>query len=218
MSDHQARPRAVYDHSDDEQRPKRRRRQAADWGVGEEIFDHMPSSRFARRGEEHEIPRGGVEDGRRTIIIERHEPVQPAEEPSPTDEEFASREAALRARSAHDALWGGDEPFAEASRDEPPHGEPFSEAGRDEHVGTVRASVATIGAEPSPSEVEQTRGGVEGRRTVKIGGRPGELYAPSERRRPPRTVHERLGPRPDRIAAWACALGMLLILIAILTQ
>ena len=204
MSDHQARPRAVYDHSDDEQRPKRRRRQAADWGVGEEIFDHMPSRRFARRGEEHEIPRGGVEDGRRTIIIERHEPVQPAEEPSPTDEEFASREAALRARRAHDALWGGDEPFAEA--------------GRDEHVGAAHASVATIGTEPSPSEVDQPRGGVEGRRTVKIGGRPGELYAPSERRRPPRTVHERLGPRPDRIAAWACALGLLLILIAILTQ
>lgn len=204
MSDHQARPRAVYDHSDDEQRPKRRRRQAADWGVGEEIFDHMPSRRFARRGEEHEIPRGGVEDGRRTIIIEREEPVQPAEEPSPTDEEFASREAALRVRRAHDALWGGDEPFAET--------------GRDEHAGTARASVATIGAEPSPSEVDQPRGGVEGRRTVKIGGRPGELYAPSERRRPPRTVHERLGPRPDRIAAWACALGMLLILIAILTQ
>jgi hypothetical protein len=213
MSDHQARPRAVYDHSDDEQRPKRRRRQAADWGVGEEIFDHMPSRRFARRGEEHEIPRGGVEDGRRTIIIERHEPVQPAEEPSLTDEEFASREAALRARRAHDALWGGDEPFAEAGRDEP-----VREAAPDEHVGVARASVATIGAASSPSEVEQPRGGVEGRRTVKIGGRPGDLYAPSERRRPPRTVHERLGPRPDRIAAWACALGLLLILIAILTQ
>ncbi len=35
------------------------------------------------------------------------------------------------------------------------------------------------------------------------------------RRRPPRTVDERLGPRPDRIAAWAFALGMLLILIAV---
>jgi hypothetical protein len=43
-------------------------------------------------------------------------------------------------------------------------------------------------------------------------------YNASERRRPPRTVSERLGPRPDRIAAWACALGFLLILIAILSQ
>jgi hypothetical protein len=53
---------------------------------------------------------------------------------------------------------------------------------------------------------------------VRIGGRPGVHYNASERRRPPRTVSERLGPRPDRIAAWACALGFLLILIAILSQ
>lgn len=198
MSDHQARPRAVYDHTDEDERPRRRRRQAADWGVGEEIFDHMPSRRFARRGEEHEIPRGGVEDGRRTIIIERDEPVQPPEEPTAADEAFASREEAVRARRAHDALWGGDEPFA---------------AARVERAAATATEVA-----PSSNGVEQHGGGVAGRRTVKIGGRPGELYAPSERRRPPRTVQERLGPRPDRIAAWACALGMLLILIAILTQ
>jgi len=37
------------------------------------------------------------------------------------------------------------------------------------------------------------------------------------RRRPPRTVDQRLGPRPDRIAAWAFALGLLLILIAVAT-
>lgn len=198
MSDHQARPRAVYDHTDEDERPRRRRRQAADWGVGEEIFDHMPSRRFARRGEEHEIPRGGVEDGRRTIIIERDEPVQPPEEPTAADEAFASREEAVRARRAHDALWGGDEPFAAAR--------------------VERAAPAATELAPSSNGVEQNGGGVAGRRTVKIGGRPGELYAPSERRRPPRTVQERLGPRPDRIAAWACALGMLLILIAILTQ
>jgi hypothetical protein len=63
------------------------------------------------------------------------------------------------------------------------------------------------------------RGTQAGRRTVKIGGRPAEFYGPPARarRRPPRTFHERLGPRPERIAAWAFALGMLLILIAILT-
>ena len=115
MPDHQARPRAVYDHTDDEQRPARRRRKAADWGVGEEIFDHMPSRRFARRGEEHEIPRGGAEDGRRTIVIERDEPAPPADEAPQAEEAFGSREEALRARRAHDAVWGGDEPFADAS-------------------------------------------------------------------------------------------------------
>src|SRR3954469_9928665 len=46
--EHEARPRAdFYDHESEE--PRRRRRPAADWGVGEDIFDRMPS-RFARRG------------------------------------------------------------------------------------------------------------------------------------------------------------------------
>src|SRR6185436_13696701 len=65
---------------------------------------------------------------------------------------------------------------------------------------------------------EIVRGGVEGRRTVKIGGRPAEWHGtPARSRRPPRTMHERLGPRPDRVAMWAFALGILLILIAIAT-
>lgn len=205
MPEHEPRPRAVYDYSEDEPRPGRRRRQAADWGVGEEIFDHMPSRRFARRGAEHLIPRGRVEDGRRTIVIERDEPAPAAPPPEEVgqDEAFASRDEALRARRAHDALWGGDEPFA------PP---PAAKA-------APRITELDLTAdELSPRTAGVARGGVEGRRTVKIGGRPGEHRRPSERRRPPRTVSERLGPRPDRIAAWACALGFLLILIAILTQ
>ncbi|HET9738190.1 MAG TPA: hypothetical protein VFP78_08705 [Solirubrobacteraceae bacterium] len=204
MPDHDARPRAVYDHNEDEPRPARRRRQAADWGVGEELFDHMPSRRFARRGDEHQIPRGGAEDGRRTIVIERRDAAPIVDEPDQApDEAFASREEALRARRAHDALWGGDEPFADPA--------PAAEAAPDAPVELE------LPAEDART-VEPVRGGVDGRRTVKIGGRPGEHYRPSERRRPSRTVHERLGPRPDRIAAWACALGFLLILIAILTQ
>ena len=55
--EHEARPRAdFYDHESEE--PRRRRRPAADWGVGEDIFDRMPSRRFARaerRAEHHEI-------------------------------------------------------------------------------------------------------------------------------------------------------------------
>jgi hypothetical protein len=222
MPDHEARPRAVYDHTEDEPRQGRRRRQAADWGVGDELFDHMPSRRFARRGDDHEIPRGGADDGRRTIVIEHDEPGPPVEEPA-ADEEFASREEALRARRAHDALWGGDEPFADAlegdsaaddlrtAHDPMPDAEPAATR------AVRRLPTRASGASPAPTG-EVARGGVEGRRTVKIGGRPGQFYSPSERRRPPRTVHERLGPRPDRIAAWACALGLLLILIAILTQ
>jgi hypothetical protein len=41
--------------------------------------------------------------------------------------------------------------------------------------------------------------------------------ARDSRRRPrPRVVH-RVGPRPDRIAAWAVALGFLLVLVAVLS-
>ena len=55
-----------------------------------------------------------------------------------------------------------------------------------------------------------------GRRTVVVTGNPGRsLTAP--RRRPSATVDQRLGARPDRIAAWAFGLGLLLILIATLS-
>jgi hypothetical protein len=201
MPEHEGPARAVYDHTEDEPRPAgRRRRQIADWGVGEELFDGMPGRRFERRGDDHRIPRGGVDDGRRTIVIADTEP-SPAEAPlEPADEEFASREDALRAREEHDAVWAGDEPFAETRHDEP----------------SIAHQVLEVAEPPPPVPADGVvRGGVEGRRTVKIGGRPAEFHSPS--RRPSRTVHERVGPRPDRIAAWAFALGLLLILIAIAT-
>src|SRR5688500_4064143 len=104
--------RAVYDHTEEEQRPAgRRRRQVADWGGGEELFDGMPGRRFERRGDDHRIPRGGVDDGRRTIKIADDEPA--AAPPEVLDEEFVSREEALRARAEHDTVWAGDEPFAD---------------------------------------------------------------------------------------------------------
>ena len=55
-----------------------------------------------------------------------------------------------------------------------------------------------------------------GRRTVVIGGHPDRM--PVQRTRPPRTAVERIGPRPDRIVGYAVAMGVLLILIAILTS
>lgn len=192
--------RAVYDHTEEEPRPAgRRRRQVADWGVGEELFDGMPGRRFERRGDEHRIPRGGVDDGRRTIRIADEEPQAPP--PEVLDEEFASREEALRARAEHDTVWAGDEPFADEP-DEPLPAEP-------------RDLAAPLAPEDDHPAGGIARGGVEGRRTVKIGGRPAEFH--SAPRRPARAVHERVGPRPDRIAAWAFALGLLLILIAIAT-
>jgi hypothetical protein len=65
-------------------------------------------------------------------------------------------------------------------------------------------------------EYEPPRTTTDGRRTVVIGGHPDRLPLP--RNRPPRTAVDRIGPRPDRIVAYAVALGFLLILIAILTS
>ncbi len=203
MPDREAPARAVYDHTEDEPRPTgRRRRQVADWGVGEELFDGMPGRRFDRRAE-HRIPRGGADDGRRTIVIAEAETV----EREIADEEFASREEALRAREEDDALWGGDEPFARVGHvDEAERGDQVVPGG-DEPVAED---------EPGEPAAPYARGPQGGRRTVKIGGRPGELRV-ERPRRPPKTVSERVGPRPDRVAAWAFALGLLLILIAVLS-
>src|SRR3954453_1627205 len=49
MPEHEARAGAFYDHETEEPRATgRRRRQVADWGVGEDVFDRLPSRRFAR--------------------------------------------------------------------------------------------------------------------------------------------------------------------------
>jgi len=288
MAEHEVRSRAVYDHDNEEPRPAgRRRRQVADWGVGEEIFDHMPGRRFERR-QHQEIPRGEAVDGRRTIVIETGDEDLPSSRRGPvsSQDDFASREEALRARETHDELWGGDEPFAPGGaetrdrdepyapggaetrdRDEPfapggaqtrnePWGgdEPFAPGGAErrdesragdeprgagtpqdeaefvaasggqhdtgEFASVYRGDAGEPGAEAPTGRTEATvRGGQAGRRTVKIGGRPAEFHGPPARarQRPPRAMHERLGPRPDRVAMWAFALGLLLILIAIAT-
>jgi hypothetical protein len=228
MPDHDARRRAVYDHADDDPhapgrgrrqvadddaRPAgRSRRQVADWGVGEELFDGMPGHRFDRRRAEHgpagggSIPRGGASDGRRTIVITENDVRIEDESPG---EEFASREDALEARRRHDDVWAGDEPFAEE-----PSRDPYASAVEAFAPGGRFSEEAAAESRSGPDGI--VRGGVEGRRTVKIGGRPAEFH-PSPARRRSRTMHERLGPRPDRIAAWAFALGILLILIAVAT-
>jgi hypothetical protein len=195
MSDHHARSARddVYDHEHEEPRSGRRRRPVADWGVGDDAFETMPRNRFSRTAEapprerrfareddeprlravedepEHEepqpdVPRGRVDDGRRTLRIGK-------------DEDMPSEIAAIAA---------------------------------DRDINTEELAVPEKGQ------------GVPERRTVKIGGHPeGSLeaarYQRDRARRPRRTASERVGHRPDRIAMWAFALGLLLILIAVLT-
>jgi hypothetical protein len=84
-----------------------------------------------------------------------------------------------------------------------------------------------LGVRPAPGQGASTparqappvsaRGGtgVPGRRTVRIQGRGSERYSITPaRRRPPRTLHERAGINPDRVAMWAVLLGVLLVLAA----
>ena len=61
--------------------------------------------------------------------------------------------------------------------------------------------------------------GPDERRTVQITGRPVSSLrlVEVERRRPPRTAMERLGPRPDRIAMWAVLLGVFCCIVALTT-
>jgi hypothetical protein len=225
MSENNARlERDLYDHEYDEPRSSgsRRRRPVADWGVGDDVFDHMPRNRFSRAAD-------GPPRERR---FSSH--AEPAER--------RGREDAPAARAQRDdvgvAVDRDDEPAAAASAPEAPEerarpdvprgrrddGRRTIVIGRPEDVPSEIAAIAAdrdIPDDPPPPEPEAREAAPAPgeRRTIRIGGRPeGSLEATrAQRRRPPRTAHERVGHRPDRLAAWAVALGLLLILIAVLT-
>jgi hypothetical protein len=107
--------------------------------------------------------------------------------------------------------WGADQAFEPPVQHDP---EDLVQAAE-----SARAQTEEFVSVDAP-ELEVT---TEGRRTVRINGRPGErseiapFTSTARRRRPPRTVEERLAGNPTRIIAWAFLLGLLLILIAILT-
>jgi hypothetical protein len=111
--------------------------------------------------------------------------------------------------------WGADDAFDGASG----AGEAEPPAALTEAPAVEDSIVAEVVDTPAPTEIVS-----DGRRTVRINGRPGELseIAPftsaARRRRPPLTVEERLAGDPTRIIAWAFLLGLLLILIAVLTS
>lgn len=98
-------------------------------------------------------------------------------------------------------------------------GEPTSRTIVIEREPEIDAEIAEEPYKPEPLPKEyEPRGHIapNGRRTVVIGGHPDRM--PVQRTRPPRTAVERIGPRPDRIVGYAVAMGVLLILIAILTS
>jgi hypothetical protein len=200
-------PQFVYDRESeflhDEARSARRRRPVADWG-GDELFTRMPRRRAAHSG------------SRTRRFARPEDDVAPA---VPLDELLPAEPQA--------SLGGGREGAAEPepqvadferqSEHEPPTEE------REPRRSRAAERVAGRGGEPARAS-RPSAGGVAGRRTVVIGrsGRPEFPHpdAPFEsvsRRRPQRTVAERIGGQPERIVGWAFALGLLLILIAIAT-
>lgn len=183
----------LFDQFEDEHR-------IADWG-GDELFTRMPRPRPV---DDAPAPRfrpslvksePAPEPARRLTLVE---PAERREEPVSERRWRRTGDEAMRERAERLGL-----SVVEPSHrfDEPPATEPshrFDETG------------AMLDPEPA------------GRPTKVITGRPGEAPRPlpvvrSERRRPPRTPAEWVGPRPERIVGWAFALGLLLILIAITT-
>jgi len=192
MSDHHARSTRddVYDHDRELEEPRsgRRRRPVADWGVGEDMFEHMPRNRFSR-----------------------------AAEAPPRERRFAREDGERRLY----AVEGGEPEASEPPRGGVDDGRRTIRVGKDEDLPSEIAAITADRDIPADDVAEPVADKPE-RRTVKIGGRPeGSLeaarYQRDRARRPRPTAHERVGHRPDRIAMWAFALGMLLILIAILT-
>src|SRR5690349_4453438 len=186
MPEHEARVWAFYDHEIDEPRATgRRRRQVADWGVGEDVFDRLPSRRFARserRGEdarEHHRAAPRAEDA----PPRRDEPSRPGRRPA---DDWLAEVSPQPAESSRTIVLGG------AVEDE------------------IAPAISAAEAPDAPGGEERPR------RTIVIGGHPDKLPAPRPRR-PPRTALERVGTSPDRLAAYAVGLGLLLILIAVLT-
>jgi hypothetical protein len=223
MSDHEV--RAFYDHEiEDGSATGGRRRPVADWGVGEELFDRMPSRRRFRPSEG---PARRDNHAGELAHRDAHPTDAPRRDVHPRERRFVSPAAeTAEFELPREQAAAAAEPVAprpEAPRPEAPRREP---ARREAPAGLVAPADARPEppAEPSAPPEAPARAEIDtldrpgaGRRTVVIRGRGAEPATTPRRARPPRTVGERLGPRPDRVAAWAVALGVLLILIAILT-
>lgn len=149
----------------------------------------------------------------------------PADPAPPTRAAFSDHDEPRGRRPRRPAPdWGGDDLFDHVPRRrfartvEPGQRRPEHQPARS------RAAVDEIVLEPAPRiEAERPRsvafaeppaGG--GRRSVTITGHPGRVDV-VRRARGARTVEQRIHARPDRVAAWACALGVLLICLALLT-
>jgi hypothetical protein len=219
-----------------EERNRRRRPVAADWGVAEDIFDRMPSPRFQRsRAESQEIvirradtgaEAQWVDEGPAVVELREERADVWIEEPSQASDAWAT-EAPRRGvdvRVEPDSgrtvdSWmepdtrpaAGDERQVESWLDD--EARPLV---RGESRTIVLSRLPEPTPEPDRERERAERPTPEGRRTIKISGHPDRLPVPRTPR-PQRSAVERISMRPDHIAGYAVALGFLLVLIAVLT-
>ena len=116
--------------------------------------------------------------------------------------------------------WGGDDLFTAG----PPRRRRFERAEHAQYaVSHHQARLRETGehplpAAPEPPEPHHADRYLEpvpaGRRTVTITGRP---QSTAIARRPARTLDERIAQRPERIASWTIAMGVLMVVLAIVT-
>ena len=163
----------------------------ADWG-GDELFTRMPRP---RRVDDAPAPRFQPS----LIVLD-----------APAD----------RRRAEPAAEWAGDRDRRRVERVPAEAAHERAERLGIEVIEAPTLPDASLLAEPAHVGDGWDRTGA--RPTKVITGRPGDAprplpMTPAARRRSTRTPAEFVGPRPERIMAWAFALGLLLILVAITT-
>ncbi len=229
----------IYDHELDAD--GRSGRPVADWG-GDELFESMPRRRAVSSGHARRFssPATGSHAARRGGDASHATTADAPAGMPPTAEHHVTRDSAVgrfpsegtaaegrftRDRATSDGRFTRDGATSDGrfTRDGRPQFDPFADDHRSapdpspaSGAEPVRAAVPAALPEPLPVP-SAAPDAPEGRRTVRITGRPGASAVPA-RRRPQPTLDDRVGSRPDRIAGWAFGLGITLILIAMGTS
>jgi hypothetical protein len=218
---------ALYDHEQDGSVGTRRRRDAHDWGA-DDLFDGTPARRRGRfdRAENARPVDSWMDDADDRLYPDDRAAQYDDGLDGLFDDDADRRPRAAADRAPRDerrrevADWFAD--------DDRRRVDDWLAGGRSAQL-TAEADAldADLDAEdlPSPTaptlELDLPLGETRpARRTVTVTGHPdavrrAERSGEIARRRPAPSLDARIGHRPDRVARWACALGMLLVVVAI---
>jgi len=193
MPEHASRFAGLYDQQNENRIP--------DWG-GDELFTRMPTPRAV---DDAPAPRFRPS----LVVVDSPAAEHEAAAAAPRDRR--------RAQTAQESMIERAERLGLSVVEDMPD----ADEDRDGLEATIREwDTKSEPAYEDPRELDERA--PNGRRTKVITGRPEGAprplsLVPAERRRPARTPAEWIGPRPERIVAWAFVLGLLLILVAIST-